>query len=97
MSLYNFGKSAQNELIDGVDCDELIIKLQDIYQLEDEKLLVKIKKVIKDKKKFLLLTEELSLEQDELIDLLVKCFPEMFNHRLIKFIRKTYIFPEEEQ
>lgn len=93
--MYTFGKSAQNEMMDTVDCNNLYVKLQIYYDIDDDKIPEKVKKEIKDIKKFQTLCDYVQVEQLELIDLIAKMFPELFNHRLIKFIRKTYIFPED--
>ena len=93
--MYTFGKSAQNEMMDTVDCNNLYVKLQIYYDIDDDKIPEKVKKEIKDIKKFQALCDYVQVEQLELIDLIAKMFPELFNHRLIKFIRKTYIFPED--
>ena len=94
--MYGFFKSASEDIIDTIDCDDLNHKLTTKFETEGEKLEIKLKKIIKTKEKFQELSSELSLEERDLLYILVKNYPNIFNHRLIKFIRKTYLFPEED-
>ena len=94
--MYSFFKSAGDEVIDNIDSDNLHLVLKDLYQCEGQKLEIKIKKTIKKKEELTQLSIQLSMDVEELLYLLVKAYPNIFNHRLIKFIRKEYLFPEED-
>jgi len=94
--MYGFFKSASEDIMDMIDCDDLNLQLKTKFGTEGIKLEVKLKKIIKVKDKFKILSDELSLPEKDLLYLMVKTYPNIFNHRLIKFIRKTYLFPEED-
>jgi len=94
--MYGFFKSASDDIMDIIDCKEINTQLEKKYNLKFDKLEIKLKKIIKCKSNFSELTEELDLTDKDLLYLLVKTYPNMFNHRLIKFIRKTYLFPDED-
>ena len=89
--MYTFSKSSQDEIMDNIDSEELLIKLQDKYQLEDTKLDVKLKKVIKTPEEFRVLLEEFYMTADEFFKLLAQSSPEVFTSKLIKFIRSEYL------
>ena len=93
--MYSFDKSADEEMIDLIDCEELRQKLQIMYKAEGEKLEFKLKKIIKNEKKFLILLEEMHMTDRELFFIMAKTFPNIFNHRLIKYIRKEYFLFDE--
>ena len=95
--MYGVFKSADDDIMDMIDSDNLQQQLSLIFELKGDKLETKLKKVIKDRKKFYDLVKELKLSEKEFIYIMTKAYPNIFNHRLIKFIRKTYLFLNEEQ
>lgn len=93
--MYSFEKSADEEMIDFIDCEILQQKIQELYKAEGDKLEYKIKKAIKDETKFQILQKHLNLDIHELFFIMAKTYPNIFNHRLIKFIRVTYLNKDE--
>jgi len=93
--MYTFNKSSQDEIMDNIDSVELVEKLFQQFHLPPDKFEAKLKKIIRTPDEFYKLVEEYYMTDKEFIDLLAKGIPEIFNHRLVKFIRETYIFKNE--
>ena len=89
--MYTISKSSQDEMMDNIDSEELLIKLQDKYQLGGVKLDVKLKKVIRTPDDFNLLLQEFCMTAEEFFKLLAQSEPEVFTSKLIKFIRSEYL------
>jgi len=93
--MYSVFKSAEDSVIDCIDCIDLDKKIKLFLNYNDIDMHVKLKKLLKSKKKFKEFSKNICIPESELIYLLVKLYPEIFNHRLIKFIRKVYLNYEE--
>ena len=93
--MYGFFTNASDEIINNIDSDNLSKTIEEMFLIDGSKLEIKLKKIIKAPTKFRVLAKDLNIEIEDLLFLLVKIYPMMFNHRLIKFIRKEYLFPEQ--
>lgn len=95
--IYDFTKSQTFDIGLDMDIRELRIRIEKIYPEKDKELMSTLKKVIKDEQDFKTLVDKLNLSVKEFLNLMVYAYPELFNHYLIKYIRKNYVFKEESE
>jgi hypothetical protein len=92
--IYNFTQDTTYDVAREIDVKEIrnfVEKKFDECETEED-LIVKLKKTIKNEKEFKIMVDELNISIKELLQLLAVAYPEMFNHYLIKYVRKNYLF-----
>lgn len=92
--IYDFTKEFTYDVGLDIDVKEIksfIEKRYSEYETEAD-LIVKLKKVIKNDSDFKELLEDLDLTIKEFLYVMAFAYPEMFNHYLIKYVRKNYLF-----
>ena len=92
--IYDFTKEITFDVCLDIDVRNMRIYIEKKYSNceNEEELIVQLKKVIKNDLEFKLLVDELNLTIKELINILAFAYPELFNHYLIKYVRKNYLF-----
>jgi len=63
----------------------------------EHEMTVQLKKTIKNEIKFQSMLNDLEISIKELIQLLALAYPDMFNHYLIKYVRKNYLFKRKSK
>ena len=92
--IYDFTKDTTYDVGREIDVKEIKKFIEKKFSdcENEEDLMVHLKKTIKNESEFKLMVNELNISIKEIINLLAIAYPEMFNHYLIKFVRKNYLF-----
>ena len=91
---YDFGRNTNEEMMNEIDSNDMktiLIEKYDIESIPFDDQLIKIKALVKNKKEFQLLSDSTSINKPEIIRSLVRLYPKIFNHHLIKFVKEHYI------
>lgn len=99
--IYDFTKEIKYDITRHIDVEEIRDYFENLYAEESEtekEFFNHIKNdVIKNEEEFYNLVEKFSMEPKEIINLLIFAFPDMFNHHLVKFIRKKYLHKDQSE
>jgi L-fucose mutarotase/ribose pyranase (RbsD/FucU family) len=93
---YKFGSHSGDDIANKIDTQHVSDVLDNLYQLNeiedyDARALI-MKELIKNKKEFTALKEQLNTEYEDLIDSIVRLYPyKVFTHHMIKFIKVNYL------
>ena len=91
MSFYKVGSNMAEEIATEMDRAFLLEAFKKMYRIPDNdrvKELVRLK--LQTPEGFLVMSEQLGLNPQELVTGLMNTFPDMFSHKFCKFLRNSY-------